>query len=169
MPTSLTTNYNLPIFDLYSNPAFLMFFIGPIILLLGLVCVNLNILKQYPYLIVLLGMIIITLLSFNVWGNFIPLLESIQIGFVINFFPVLLNGVSLGLDGLSLLLVILTNFFILLGILSLTQQTVHLNEALGNLLVLQIGVCLAFVAMDLIGFFTFFEITLIPIYFLILG
>ena len=74
----------------------------------------------------------------------------------------------LGVDGISLFFVILTNIFIYLCILSLNKHTHRLKEVLLHLLFLQWGVLGSFLFLDLLGFFIFFEMTLIPIYFLVL-
>lgn len=95
--------------------------------------------------------------------------EGFQAPFLANLLPIATYGLSFGLDGLSILLIVLTNFFILLGVFALGDQTPKVSEALSHLLILQFSVLVSFAVLDLIGFFAFFEITLIPIYFLILG
>ena len=76
--------------------------------------------------------------------------------------------IRLGVDGVSIFFLILTNLFTYLCILSLSPSTLKLNEALIYLFLLQWSVLASFVALDLLGFFIFFEISLIPIYFLVL-
>ena len=77
-------------------------------------------------------------------------------------------SLRLGIDGISIFFIILTNLFIFLCILSLTPSTFRLKEALLYLFFLQWSVLGTFLFLDLLGFFIFFEITLIPIYFLVL-
>jgi len=79
-------------------------------------------------------------------------------------------GISwkLGLDGISLFLVVLTG---LLFPLSLAGPKVHrdVKSYVAWMLVLE-GACLgSFLALDLLVFFLFFELTLVPMYFIIAG
>lgn len=86
----------------------------------------------------------------------LPILPSISV--VLRF----------GVDGISLPFILLTTLFQYLCILSLSPSTPRLLDALLSLFVLQIGVIATFVSLDLLGFFLFFERTLLPIYFLVL-
>ncbi len=72
------------------------------------------------------------------------------------------------MDGISLPFILLTTLFQYLCILSLSPATPRLLDALLALFLLQRGVIATFVALDLLGFFFFFERTLLPIYFLVL-
>lgn len=74
----------------------------------------------------------------------------------------------LGLDGLSLLLVLLTTFLTPLSILS-TWSAVQerLKEFMAFFLLLEVGMVGVFLAQDLFLFYIFWEFTLIPMYFLI--
>ncbi len=72
-------------------------------------------------------------------------------------------------DSISSAFMILTNLFIFLCVFSLNpKSTENLPEVLLHLNLLQLGVSLAFWTLDLLGFFIAFELTLIPIYFLVL-
>jgi NADH-quinone oxidoreductase subunit M len=84
------------------------------------------------------------------------------------FMPSFSFSLRLGVDGISLFFILLTNFFIFLCILSLSVDTPRLHEALLYLFFLQWSVIATFLLLDLIGFFLFFERTLIPIFFLVL-
>jgi len=74
----------------------------------------------------------------------------------------------LGLDGLSLLLVLLTTFLTPLAILS-TWSAVQerLKEFMAFFLLLEVGMVGVFLAQDLFLFYIFWEFTLVPMYFLI--
>lgn len=85
-----------------------------------------------------------------------------------SFRPSFSFALRLGVDGISLFFILLTNLFIFLCILSLSPQTPRLHEALLYLFFLQWSVLATFLLLDLMGFFLFFERTLIPIYFLVL-
>ncbi len=74
----------------------------------------------------------------------------------------------LGIDGLSLLLILLTGFLTPLAILiSWTSIQVRAKEFFLFLLALETGMIGVFVSMDLFLFFVFWETMLIPMYFLI--
>ena len=74
----------------------------------------------------------------------------------------------LGIDGLSLLLILLTAFLTPLAVLaSWTSITNHVKEFFLFLLALETGMIGVFVALDLFLFFVFWEAMLIPMYFLI--
>lgn len=73
-----------------------------------------------------------------------------------------------GLDGLSLLLFMLTTFFGPIVVLSSwTSVKKHVSGFFAMLLILQTGSLGVFAALDLVVFYVFFELTLIPMYFLI--
>ena len=74
----------------------------------------------------------------------------------------------LGVDGFSVLLVLLTTMMGVVAILSSwTAITVRVKEYYIFLLVLQTGMIGAFVALDFLLFFVFWEVMLVPMYFLI--
>jgi len=79
-------------------------------------------------------------------------------------------GISwhLGVDGISLFLVLLCG---LLFPLAMAGPTIHGNEKsyLAWLLVLETGCIGSFLSLDLFLFFLFFELTLVPMYFIIAG
>jgi NADH-quinone oxidoreductase subunit M len=72
------------------------------------------------------------------------------------------------LDGLSLLLFMLTTFFGPIVVLSSwTSIRKHVKGFFAMLLILQTGSLGVFASLDLVVFYVFFEVTLIPMYFLI--
>ena len=75
---------------------------------------------------------------------------------------------SVGLDGISLLLVLLTTFLLPISVLVSWEQ-IHEKERAyyAMLLFLGTGMLGVFVALDLFLFYVFWEITLIPMYFLV--
>jgi NADH-quinone oxidoreductase subunit M len=74
----------------------------------------------------------------------------------------------LGIDGLSLLLILLTAFLTPLAILaSWASITWHTKEFFLFLLALETGMIGVFTSLDLVLFFVFWEVMLIPMYFLI--
>ena len=74
---------------------------------------------------------------------------------------------SLGIDGISLWLVVLTAFLMPLAVLASTSITTRTKEYLVAMLVLETGMLGVFLALDLLVFFAFFELVLIPMYMLI--
>ncbi len=73
----------------------------------------------------------------------------------------------LGLDGISLLLVLLTTVLIPLALLSSWNVKDKLKLYLASILLLEVGILGVFLALDLILFYVFWEVSLIPMYFLI--
>src|SRR2546428_4439150 len=85
-----------------------------------------------------------------------------------------INAFNLGaryhvaVDGLSLWLVVLTTFLVPLALLS-SWNSIHkrLREFLISMLALETGMLGVFVAMDMFLFYIFWEVMLVPMYFLI--
>lgn len=81
-------------------------------------------------------------------------------------------NVLFGVDFISMSLIVLTNLFIYLCVLSLRNADIYgkytLYEILILLLFIQWGLLCAFSVLDLLGFFIFFEATLVPIFLIIL-
>jgi NADH-quinone oxidoreductase subunit M len=75
---------------------------------------------------------------------------------------------SLGVDGLSILLILLTTLLTPISILSTwTAVEERLKEFMAFFLLLEVGMVGVFVALDLFLFYIFWEFTLVPMYFLI--
>ncbi|MEY2969006.1 MAG: NADH-quinone oxidoreductase subunit [Actinomycetota bacterium] len=77
-------------------------------------------------------------------------------------------GWHVGVDGISLFLVVLTGLLFPLVIAGIDPHHDH-KRYLGWMLVLEAGVMGSFISLDLFLFFLFFEIVLVPMYFLIGG
>lgn len=113
------------------------------------------------------------LLSLYLWmdaGFTVTSAQNLWIGepFRINWIPSLGIQIHLALDGLSLLMVVLTAF---LGILAIVCSWTEGQRSQGffhlNLLWILGGVMGVFMAVDMFLFFFFWEIMLVPMYFLI--
>ncbi len=79
-------------------------------------------------------------------------------------------GVSwhLAVDGISMPLIVLTTLLIPISLLaSTTQITDRVKEFVVMVLILQAGLIGVFVSLDLLVFFIFFEVILVPMYFII--
>jgi len=72
-----------------------------------------------------------------------------------------------GIDGISLFLVLLTTFLMPIAILASWSVQARIKEYLFFMLVLETGMLGAFVALDLFLFYVFWEVMLVPMYFLI--
>ncbi|MBS1263041.1 MAG: NADH-quinone oxidoreductase subunit M [Methanonatronarchaeales archaeon] len=78
-------------------------------------------------------------------------------------------GVSyhLGVDGLSMSMILLTQLFLPLIVLASWRESYRINQYYGLLLLNQFGLLGVFAALDLFMFYVFWEIVLVPMYFLI--
>ena len=74
---------------------------------------------------------------------------------------------ALGVDGISLLMVILTALITFFSVIASWKIDTHVRGYLALLLILETGVLGAFLALDLFLFYVFFEAILLPMYFLI--
>ena len=133
---------------------------------------------RLPRWIALGGMLLTLAVALQYWtqGNFSLMSQATQTGaapvwhsqFFLPWIPFLGINVHLALDGLSLLMVILTA---LLGVLAVGCSWGEIQRNVGffhlNLLWSLGGVIGVFLAIDLFLFFFFWEMMLVPIYFLI--
>ena len=74
---------------------------------------------------------------------------------------------KLGIDGISLFLVLLTTFLTAIAIGASTGVVHRIKEYMVVMLLLETGMIGVFVALDLVLFYVFWEATLLPMYFLI--
>jgi NADH-quinone oxidoreductase subunit M len=74
---------------------------------------------------------------------------------------------AVGVDGISLFLILLTTLLMPLAILASFTVTEKVKEYFFFMLILQTGMLGAFVALDLFLFYVFWEVMLVPMYFLI--
>lgn len=112
--------------------------------------------------------IIVFLLSLPLFFNFNPAVSDFQFQIQSIWFPDLGINFHLGLDGISLLLVLLTTFITPITILG-TWNSINrgLREFLCLILFLETALIGTFAAMDMLVFFVFWEAVLIPMYFII--
>ncbi len=111
------------------------------------------------------------LLSLGLWFGFDPAVstaEAPQLMERVTWFPGIDITYFVGVDGLNLLLALLTT---LLGPVVVLSSWTYLGEQIKGyyslMLLLQTGVLGVFLSFDLFLFYVFFEITLIPMYFII--
>ena len=121
---------------------------------------------------ILLGSAFVTTLLAFAWSlwifaRFDPQQAGIQFGMSIPWVPTLGIHYAVGIDGLSLFLVLLTT---LLGpIVILASWTIgkKVKEYLFLILLLETGMVGTFLALDLFLFYVFWELMLVPMYFII--
>ena len=112
------------------------------------------------------------LVSLLMWNRFDPSMGGFQMVQSWDWLPLLGIKIQWGVDGISMLLVLLTTFIMPLAILSSFGSGIfaeHGRERLYYLfmLLLEFAMLGVFVTLDLIIFYIFWELTLVPMYFLI--
>ena len=108
------------------------------------------------------------LVSLPLWFRYQPQGAAWQFVEHADWIPAIGATYFLGVDGFSMLLVLLTTLMGLIAILSSwTAITERVKEFYIFMLVLQTGMIGAFVSLDFLLFFLFWEVMLVPMYFLI--
>ena len=74
--------------------------------------------------------------------------------------------ISLGISGMSILLLLLTSLLVLVSLLSIGKNHAESKGFVGSILCLHFAINGVFISGDLISLFIFFEALLIPMYFL---
>ncbi len=110
-------------------------------------------------------------LSFLLWIAFNPnaISSTAQFQFYENYNWISSIGVSytVGVDGISIPMVFLTTLLCFLAILYSWDVEERTKEYMGLMLILEVGVLGVFMALDYFLFYVFWEIVLIPMFFLI--
>jgi len=107
-------------------------------------------------------------ISLYLYFNFNPSVSNMQFEIVKDWIPALGIDYHLGIDGISLFLVLLTTFLAALAIFSSwTAITQKVKGYMISMLILETGMIGVFVSLDLFLFYVFWEGMLIPMYFLI--
>jgi NADH-quinone oxidoreductase subunit M len=105
-------------------------------------------------------------LSLYLWWAFNPNVSGLQF---VEKAPLISSfGISylLGIDGISLFIIIMASFFTMIGIASLTN-TKHVKNMIITLLFLQMTMVGVFAALDAILFYIFWELSLVPMLYII--
>jgi len=107
--------------------------------------------------------------SLILWQHFNPASGDFQFQEIYSWFQIGPVEIKyfLGVDGISLFLVILTTFITPLAILGSWSIKKNVREFMIFMLMLEAGILGVFLALDLVLFYLFWEIMLIPMYFLI--
>ncbi|MBI5888176.1 MAG: NADH-quinone oxidoreductase subunit M [Deltaproteobacteria bacterium] len=113
-----------------------------------------------------------TLLNFFVsillWVNFDSSTYKMQFVEKSRWIPSIGVDYFLGMDGISILLVLLTAFIAVIGVLcSWSAIEERVKEYMIHILILETGMVGVFVSLDLVLFFLFWEVGLVPMFFLI--
>ncbi|HPC11172.1 MAG TPA: NADH-quinone oxidoreductase subunit M, partial [candidate division Zixibacteria bacterium] len=118
--------------------------------------------------VALIVAVITMLLSFFLWSMFDPMALGMQFEVDIPWITGLGIHYHLGIDGISLLLIALTTVLTVLAILaSWNSITKGVKGYYLSMLLLQVGMIGVFVSLDLFLFYVFWEIMLVPMYFII--
>jgi NADH-quinone oxidoreductase subunit M len=107
------------------------------------------------------------ILSLILWLRFQPDNTGFQFQEQYTWYAAIGSSLHLGVDGLSLTMVLLTTLLTPLAILASFSVTDRVKPYMMLFLFLETGMLGVFLAMDLLIFFVFWEIGLVPMYFLI--
>jgi NADH-quinone oxidoreductase subunit M len=108
------------------------------------------------------------LVSFPLWWRYIPDGPAFQFTNSLTWIPSIGVSYHVGVDGISILLILLTTVLGFLSILSSwTAITERVKEYYVMMLLLQTGMLGVFIALDFFLFYVFWEVMLVPMYFLI--
>src|SRR5215216_1500575 len=107
------------------------------------------------------------ILSLVVWFNFHALQPGFQFEEAYVWYEAIGSSLHLGVDGLSLTMVLLTTLLTPLAILASFSINDRVKVYMMLFLFLETGMLGVFMALDLLIFFVFWEVGLVPMYFLI--
>src|SRR5690606_5739236 len=107
------------------------------------------------------------LLSLSVWFQFKSFVPGFQFQERYEWYDAIGSSVHLGVDGLSLTMVLLTTLLTPLAILASFNIAEKVKAYMMLFLFLETGMLGVFMSLDLLVFFVFWEVGLIPMYFLI--
>jgi NADH-quinone oxidoreductase subunit M len=123
--------------------------------------------QLHRWLALLVSLVVLGL-SLFIWTGFDPDLSGFQMEDKAAWIPNLGISYHLGVDGISLLLVLLTTLLVPVVFLSSwTSIKEHVKGYHISMLLLTTGMLGAFLALDLMLFYVFWELMLIPMYFII--
>ncbi|CAG0961597.1 NADH-quinone oxidoreductase subunit M [Anaerolineales bacterium] len=106
-------------------------------------------------------------LTLVLWAGFDPNVTGFQFEETYPWYEALHSSLHLGVDGISLSMVLLTTLLTPLAILASFSVTDRVKPYMMLFLFLETGMLGVFMSLDLLIFFVFWEIGLVPMYFLI--
>ena len=107
------------------------------------------------------------LLSLSLWTNFDNTTHKMQFELNVPWIEPWGINFHIGLDGISLLLYVMTTFLTMICVLASWDISKHVREYMIAMLVLSTGMLGVFISLDLFMFYIFWEFQLIPMYILI--
>jgi len=124
--------------------------------------------KRVHRVVTLIGSTVIFAVSTRLWTGFNPDNPAFQFVDQHQWIPQFGISIHVGLDGISLLLVLLTTLLLPVVVLAAWSLNIeHIKSLHITFLLLATGMMGTFVSLDLFLFYIFWEITLIPMYFII--
>jgi NADH-quinone oxidoreductase subunit M len=121
-----------------------------------------------PRLVALATFIVELIVSLGLWWAFDPSKTGWQMGFDVAWIPTWGIRFTLGVDGIAVMMVLLTTFIMVLSVLgSWTSIRTRTHSYYALLLILTTGMLGVFLALDLFLFYVMWEVMLIPMYFII--
>ncbi len=101
------------------------------------------------------------------WFNYDRIDAGIQYEVVLDWFPAINSSFHLGLDGISLSMVLLTAILTPLAILASFEIENNVRTYMALFMLMEMAMFGLFASLDLVIFFIFWEFSLVPMYFII--
>jgi NADH-quinone oxidoreductase subunit M len=105
-------------------------------------------------------------LSLGLWYSYDTMSSGMQFMESLPLIPAFGINYLLGVDGISIFIIILSTFFTLIGIASLSEKR-HVKNLIITLLFLEMTMVGVFAALDAIVFYVFWELSLVPMLYII--
>jgi NADH-quinone oxidoreductase subunit M len=105
--------------------------------------------------------------TITVWSGYVPATGGFQFTERLQWYAALQSSYVVGVDGISLPMVLLTTLLIPLAILASFTIKERVKAYMILFLLLETGLLGVFLSLDLLMFFVFWEVGLVPMYFLI--
>ncbi len=107
------------------------------------------------------------LLSLQLWASFDHSTHEMQFEYSVPWITEWGIGYHVGIDGISLLLYVMTTFLTLISIIASWDVKKHIREYMMAMLALSTGMLGVFIALDFFLFYVFWEFQLVPMYIII--
>jgi NADH-quinone oxidoreductase subunit M len=121
-----------------------------------------------PRWIALLVLAIEFVVSLGLWWSFDPAVASWQARFDVAWIPSWGVRFTLGIDGIALMMILLTTFIMVLSVLgSWTGIRTRTHGYYSLMMILTSGMLGVFMALDLFLFYVMWEVMLVPMYFIV--
>ena len=152
--------------DISGSNLLSLFVFSPLIGVLALFCVPAE-RDKIARLVAIVASALTFVLSLLLLKFFPRTLAGFHFGEQVEWLSSLGVSYTVGIDGISLWLMVLTALLSLLVFIASPSVTKHVRAYLGCLLLLEVGMLGTFAALDGLTFYVFWELMLIPMYFLI--